>query len=147
MAYTIIANQGGGTAGGGGGSEPSPSYPNGGFAEFRQAAADAGLHDEGYAGAIETQDNDADAVVDEPGEVREIAAGSTQSPQEVVETFDGVQPPPAADNVPSSQSVDYGGGGGGGGPSVTNAGGGFGSAGLVVAVVVAVVAFVGLGGD
>jgi len=38
------------------------------FAEFRQAEADAGLADEGYAGATNTDDLDDDAVIDNAAE-------------------------------------------------------------------------------
>lgn len=119
-----------GLIGGGGGDGSSTNdsgsggTSNSGWSEWRQAQADAGMHDEGYAGAVETQDNDADAVVDEPGEAQEIVELTDQSPEEVVETFDDVQPPASTDDVAPDTDVDYADTGGGSSGSGGSGGGG-----------------------
>lgn len=94
----------------------SYSDSGGSFADFRQAEADSGGHDEGYAGATDTDDADADAVVDEVNEAEDIVNTTTQTPEEVVETFSSTQPSAAEDDVapttdvtpdqPSNESAD-----------------------------------------
>lgn len=88
-------------------SHDSTSDGSTSYAEFRQAEADSGGHDESYAGAIDTDDNDADAVVDEGDEVADIAEDSSESVEDVVDTFEDTQPDPAADDVAPDQAVDY----------------------------------------
>jgi hypothetical protein len=78
----------------------------GSIADFRQAVADSGGHDEAYAGATDTASSDADAVVDEADEAQEIVNTTTQSAEEVVDTFEDTQPDPAADDVASDTAVN-----------------------------------------
>jgi len=85
------SDDGGGGGGGGGG----------GYAEWRQTQADLDHHDEGYAGAIDTDDNDADAVVDEVDEVEDITEQSNNTAEEGAEQFDDPQPRDAVDDIPS----------------------------------------------
>ena len=88
------------------GTTTSTSDGSTSYADFREAESDAGLHDEGYAGAIDTQDNDDDAVVDEADEAQEIVDRTDQSAEEVVETFEDTQPRPEVDDVAPDATPD-----------------------------------------